>query len=81
MPSAPWVPAHLPAQSADATQRVPVVQTASTPAQAAALPARKIYKADPPMSNEELREWEQRNRAAMKILEKTTPELETAPTR
>lgn len=32
------------------------------------------------MSNEELREWEKKNREAMKILEKTTPELETPPT-
>jgi restriction system protein len=46
-----------------------------------AQPTRKVYKADPPMSDEELREWQKRNREAMKILEKTTPELETAPTR
>jgi hypothetical protein len=32
------------------------------------------------MSDEDLREWEKRNRESMKILEKTTPELETAPT-
>jgi restriction system protein len=38
-------------------------------------------KADPPMSEKDLREWEKRNRESMKILEKTTPELETAPTR
>ena len=79
--SAPLAPAPSPLQGAAATQGVPVIRTVSAPAQAAASPARKVYKADPPMSNEELREWEKRNREAMKILEKTTPELEKAPTR
>lgn len=80
VPSAPSAPAPSAVQDATAAQGVGMIQTASTPAQVAASSARKIYKADTPMSNDELRDWEKRNREAMKILEKTTPELETAPT-
>lgn len=58
----------------------PLQRTAAAPVQAAASAARKVYKAEPPMSDEELREWEKRNRESMKILEKTTPKLETLPT-
>jgi len=47
--------------------------------QAAAIATPKVYKAEPPMSDAELRDWEKRNREAMKILEKTTPELQTPP--
>lgn len=75
-PSASLAPSPAPLQSSTATQTIPVIRTASAPQ-----PDQKIYKADAPMSNEELREWEKRNREAMKILEKTTPELETAPAR
>jgi restriction system protein len=59
----------------------PVVQRATTPmgTTVAAQPTGKVYKADAPMTDAELRDWEKRNREAMKILEKTTPELETAP--
>lgn len=78
-PSAPLAPAPQSLKSAGATQGIPAARTASAPVQAAASPAPKVYKADPPMPNEELRDWEKRNREAMKILEKTTPELETAP--
>jgi len=49
--------------------------------QAAAIATPKVYKAEPPMSDAELRDWEKRNREAMKILEKTTPELQTPPPR
>lgn len=80
-PSAPLAPAPSPVQNAAATQGASVIRTASAPARAAASPTRMVYKADPPMSSDELREWEKRNREAMKIIEKTTPELETAPTR
>jgi len=79
-PSASWAPSPAPLQSGTAAQDAPVIRTAAASAQAAAAPSQKVYKADPPMSNEELREWEKRNREAMKILEKTTPGLETAPT-
>ncbi|AIF49534.1 restriction endonuclease [Dyella japonica] len=44
-------------------------------------PAPKVYKADPPMTDAELRDWERRNREAMKIMEKNTPELATPPPR
>jgi restriction system protein len=49
------------------------------PAPVATQPTKKIYKASAPMSSEELRDWEKRNREAMKIMEKTTPELEAPP--
>lgn len=74
-------PAAPPHQSATAPQSVPLVRTPPAPAQAAVPPGRKVYEAEPPMSNEELRDWEKRNREAMKILEKTTPALETPPAR
>ncbi|RAO75886.1 restriction endonuclease [Dyella jiangningensis] len=80
VPNASLPSSPAPRQSTIATQGAPAIRTASTPVQAAASPSQKVYKADPPMSNEELRDWEKRNREAMKILEKTTPELETAPT-
>ena len=51
----------------------------STVVQANTQPIHKVYKADAPMTDEELRAWEKKNREAMKILEKTTPELETPP--
>lgn len=58
----------------------PATPTAQqTVMQANTQPTHKVYKADAPMTNEELREWEKKNREAMKILEKTTPELETPP--
>jgi len=79
VPSAPMVSSPAPRQSDAATQGVPLIRTAAVPMQAAASPDQKIYKADPPMSNDELREWEKRNREAMKIMEKTTPVLDTAP--
>ncbi|WP_201312676.1 restriction endonuclease [Dyella sp. EPa41] len=79
-PGTPLAPAPPAVQSATPAQGVGMIQTASAPAQPIASPARKIYKADPPMSKDELRDWQKRNREAMKILEKTTPELETAPT-
>lgn len=80
VPSASLLPSPAPLQSGAALQGVPEIRTASAPAQASAPPNQKVYKADPPMSKEDLRDWEKRNREAMKILEKTTPELETAPT-
>lgn len=59
-PAMPAAPARLPVA-------MPPAVKAATP------PAAKIYKADPPMSDADLRDWEKRNREAMKILEKTTP--------
>lgn len=67
-PAAPTVPTRLPVAAPSAVK-------------AAAPPTAKVYKADPPMSDAELRDWEKRNREAMKILEKTTPELATPPPR
>ncbi|WP_130617445.1 restriction endonuclease [Dyella amyloliquefaciens] len=80
VPGASLAPSPAPIQSGAATQDAPVIRIPPTPLQATASPNQKTYQADPPMSNEEQREWEKRNREAMKILEKTTPELETAPT-
>jgi len=80
VPHASLAPSPASLKDTTAAQGTPVIRAASAPVQAAASPTPKVYKADPPMSNEELRDWEKRNREAMKILEKTTPELETAPT-
>lgn len=76
---APMAPVPSPPENAPAVHGDTTLLPPAAPAEAAASPLRKVYKADPPMSNEELRDWEKRNREAMKILEKTTPELETAP--
>jgi len=79
VPSASLRPSPAPLQSATATQGAPLARAASAPVQASTPPSQKVYKAEPTMSSEELRDWEKRNREAMKILEKTTPELESAP--
>lgn len=79
-PSAPVTPAPLTVRSETVARSVPVTRAVSSPAQAAASPDHKVYKADPPLSNEALHDWQKKNRDAMKILEKTTPELEAAPT-
>ena len=60
---------------------IPASPPVALPTKVAAQPARKVYKADAPMSGDELRDWEKRNREAMKILEKTTPALDTPPPR
>ncbi|MET3652927.1 restriction endonuclease [Dyella japonica] len=74
----PAVSSRSPAATAPmAAMAPPALTPIAIPA--AARPAPNVYKADPPMSDQELREWQKRNREAMKILEKTTPELETAP--
>lgn len=39
----------------------------------------QVFRAEPAMTGEDLREWDRKNREAMKILEKTTPELEAPP--
>ncbi|WP_109125145.1 restriction endonuclease [Dyella sp. C11] len=67
-----------------AAPAAPTAKPSSTPTiamKATAQPTHKIYRADAPMSDEELKDWEKRNREAMKILEKTTPEVESLPTR
>lgn len=66
-----------------AATTAPIRPLASSPPtwKGSAQPTSKVYKADPPMSDAELRDWEKRNREAMKILEKTTPELATPPPR
>lgn len=59
---------------------LPTAPVAPTiPTSVATQPTKKVYKASEPMSGEELRDWEKRNREAMKIMEKTTPELEAPP--
>lgn len=90
------LPSHRPQQPSPATDRsmssvdgaqapttslptAPVMP--SIPAPVATQPAKKTYKASAPMSSEELRDWEKRNREAMKIMEKTTPELAAPPPR
>lgn len=78
-PSEPPVPTFSPVQRTVAAPAAPAIQPISARAGATAPPSPKAYKADPPMTNEELRDWEKRHREAMRILEKTTPELETAP--
>lgn len=79
-PSDALAPTPTPIRSEAATQGEPMTRKSSLPGKATAPPNQKVYKADLPMSNEDLHDWEKRNREAMKILEKTTPELETAPT-
>ncbi|WP_430388869.1 restriction endonuclease [Dyella sp. 20L07] len=42
-------------------------------------PAQPVKYADTPLSDAELREWKRKNAEAMKILEKTTPEVPLSP--
>jgi restriction system protein len=75
--SAPGTPAQLPALPIAPLRPMAVPATATVATQHAAATNQKIYQADTPLSGEELRAWEKKNRESMKILEKTTPELET----
>jgi len=80
-PESTTAPGMRPVNSVVVPTVAPTMQRAPTPVAVPVQPVApvnaKIYKAEPPMSDEELRAWEKKNREAMKILEKTTPELET----